>query len=287
MIIDKLYEKINDTGHVCLGLDTDFEYVPAGFASKFDSKSEAVLEFNKKIIKATSNSVACYKVQIAYYEALGIEGMKAFSNTLKYIKETGNIAISDVKRGDIAKTAQMYARAHFEGDFETDFITINSYMGMDTLEPYFDYLKDKEKGLFVLIRTSNKGAPDIQNINTIEGENVYTVMGKKVQNVGKSFLGKCGYSSIGGVVGCTHTQEGKKLREELDSTFFLIPGYGAQGGGAEEVAVYLKNGNGGVVNSSRGILLAYKKQNNPENFDECAYNEVERMRKDILNAVKG
>lgn len=287
MVIDKLYERVEKTGHVCLGLDTDFDYIPLNFADNFSSKGEAIFEFNKKIIDATRDIVACYKVQIAYYEALGVEGMIAFRNTLKYIRQNRNIVISDVKRGDIAKTAEMYARAHFEGDFETDFVTINAYMGMDTLEPFFPYIKEHGKGLFALIRTSNRGAPDIQNFLGKDGEKLYTHMGRKIQDMGSHFRGQCGYSSIGGVVGCTHIEEGIELRKELGSTFFLIPGYGAQGGGAKEVAVYLKSGNGGIVNSSRGILLAYKKQNRSEEFEICAREETERMREDILKIVKG
>ncbi|EQB89839.1 hypothetical protein M918_18640 [Clostridium sp. BL8] len=258
MIIDKLYKAVEEKGHVCLGLDTDISYIPEGFLKSFESIEEAVFNFNKEIIDETFDHVACYKPQIAYYEALGIEGLKAYSRTLKYIKEKGGISIGDIKRGDIAKTAEMYAKAHFQGEFEADFITLSPYMGMDTIEPFLDYIKNHEKGVFVLVRTSNKGAEDIQYIESKGSRRIYNIVGEKIKSLGEEVKGNCGYSSIGAVVGCTHVDEGKELRQSLDSTFFLIPGYGAQGGKAEDVALYLNQGNGGIVNSSRGILLAYK-----------------------------
>jgi orotidine-5'-phosphate decarboxylase len=286
MIIDALFNAVQEKGHVCLGLDTDYSYIPAWFAEKFENKGEAVFEFNKKIIDATYDAVACYKVQIAYYESLGIEGLMAYRDTVKYIKQKGCISIADIKRGDIAKTAEMYAKAHFEGDFESDFITVNPYMGMDSIEPYIPYLKNKEKGIFALVRTSNKGAVDIEYIEGKDGRKVYDIVGEKLQKLGLECMGQCGYSSIGGVVGCTHVDEGLKMRNELEKMFFLIPGYGAQGGGAADVAVYFKNGNGGVVNSSRGILLAYKKvEDGEKNFNKCAREAVLVMRDSILEVV--
>jgi orotidine-5'-phosphate decarboxylase len=287
MIIDRLYENINKNGHVCVGFDTGIEYIPKTVTDRYTSLEDALFEYNKTIIDATLDVAACYKVQIAYYEALGLAGFITYKRTLQYIREKGSIIIADIKRGDISKTAEMYAKAHFEGDFESDFITLNPYMGLDGLEPYLSYVKNKEKGLFVLVRTSNKGAEDIQYINTVEDRKVYSVVGEKIQELGDEYLGNCGYSSIGGVVGCTHVEEGIELRKSLDRMFFLIPGYGAQGGTAEDVALYLKDGNGGVVNSSRGILLAYKKHEDGEkHFGDYARKEVIRMRDDILNAVK-
>jgi len=283
MIIDKLFQSVEKKGPVCVGLDTCPEYIPKSFLDKFETEQHAVFEFNKKIIDATIDVCACFKVQIAFYESLGIEGLKAYAKTLKYIRSSGAIVIADVKRGDIASTASMYAKAHFEGDFESDFITLNPYMGLDSIEPYLHYIQNEEKGLFVLIRTSNKGAQDIQYISSQGNQKVYDIVGEKVQSIGEKYLGSCGYSSIGGVMGCTHPEEGVKLRNKLSSTFFLIPGYGAQGGKAEDVALYLKNGNGGIVNSSRGILLSYKKYENGENtFWQCARNEVIKMREDII-----
>ncbi|AAO36854.1 orotidine 5'-phosphate decarboxylase [Clostridium tetani] len=285
MMIDKLYKRVEKNGHVCAGLDTSLDYIPEYFKTKYFNEEDIIFNFNKEIIDATYDKVACFKIQIAYYEALGLKGLRAYKRTLDYIKESDGIVISDIKRGDISSTAKMYARAHFEGDFETDFITLSPYMGLDSIEPYFEYMKQKGKGVFVLVRTSNEGAKDIEFIESKDGNKVYEIIGKKLKNMGQDFLGNCGYSSIGGVVGCTHIDEAVKLRKDLGGMFFLIPGYGAQGGKAEDVALYLKNGNGGVVNSSRGILLAYKKQNDEKNFAKCSRNEVIRMRDDILQAI--
>ncbi|GAA0121140.1 MULTISPECIES: orotidine-5'-phosphate decarboxylase [Clostridium] len=287
MIIDKLFKTVKEKGHVCVGLDTDLSYIPNTFLEKFSSLEDAIFEFNKAIIDETIDVAACYKPQIAYYEALGIKGLMAYKRTLEYIRFKGGISIGDIKRGDISKTAEMYAKAHFEGDFEADFITLNPYMGLDSIEPYLPYIKEKEKGVFLLVRTSNKGAKDIQYIDTLDGKKVFNLVGEKIQDLGKECMGECGYSSIGGVVGCTHVEEGVELRNKLNSMFFLIPGYGAQGGKAEDVALYLKDGNGGVVNSSRGIMLAYKKHEDGEaNFAKYARKEVIRMRDEILRAIR-
>lgn len=285
MIIDKLYKKVEKNGVVCLGLDTSLDYIPQGFKDKFDNISDILFNFNKSIIDETLDVVACYKVQIAYYEALGIEGLLAYKRTLEYLREKEAISIADIKRGDIAATAKMYAKAHFEGDFESDFITLSPYMGMDSIEPYIPYFESGEKGAFVLVRTSNKGAEDIEFIESKNGKSVYDIVGEKLSNIGDSLLGESGYSAIGAVIGCTHTKEASKIREDLKNMFFLIPGYGAQGGKAEDVAKYLNNGNGGVVNSSRKILLAYKEQNDEENFALCARREAIKMRDEIRQAV--
>ncbi|MDF2503425.1 orotidine-5'-phosphate decarboxylase [Clostridium sp.] len=287
MIIDELYQKVAKNGHVCLGLDTDIDYIPSYFLNKYNNIEDAIFNFNKKIIDETLDAVACYKVQIAYYEAYGIKGLNAYKKTLEYIKSQKAISIADIKRGDIAKTAEMYAKAHFEGDFESDFVTLNPYMGFDSVEPYTPYIRDKEKGVFILLRTSNPGSKDIQYISTADNDRVYNVVGKKINDMGKEYLGECEYSSIGAVVGCTTGFEGKEIRDKYKSTFFLIPGYGAQGGTAEEVANYLSNGNGGIVNSSRGILLAYKKVEDGEHkFEQCARNAAIIMRDDIRSYSK-
>lgn len=283
MIIDRLFETVEEKGNVCVGLDTKLNYIPKDFLNKFNNVEDALFSFNKKIIDATKDQVACFKIQIAYYEAYGIKGLMAYKKTLEYVRSLGCIAISDVKRGDISDTAKMYAKAHFEGDFETDFITVNPYMGMDSIEPYMDYIKNKEKGIFALIRTSNNGSKDFEYIEeSASKKKLYEIVGEKLQNFGEEVIGKCGYSSIGGVVGCTTAEDGKRIRDNLSKVFFLIPGFGAQGGGAKEASVYLRNGNGGVVNSSRGILLAYKKYENGEkNFDECSRKEVIKMKNEL------
>ena len=282
MIIDRLYEKVQQNGNSCVGLDTDIDYIPGWLKEKCQSVEESLFEFNRMIIDATEDITSCYKLQIAYYESYGLKGLMAYKRTLEYVKSKGAISIGDIKRGDIAKTAQMYAKAHFEGDFESDFITLSPYMGMDSIEPYMDYMKNKNKGAFVLLRTSNPGAKDIQYIRTDSGNHVYDEVGAQIEKLGQQVMGDCGYSSLGAVVGCTHVDEGEKIRAQFAKTYFLIPGYGAQGGKGDDVKVYLKNGNGGVVNSSRGILLAYKKvEGGEKRFDECARAEVERMNGDF------
>ena len=228
MIIDKLYERVARNGHVCVGLDTDYSYLPETFAAQFATKGEAVFQYNKALINATLDVVACYKVQIAYYEAMGLEGMECYRKTLAYLREKDAIIIADIKRGDIAKTAEMYAKGHFTGDFEADFITVSPYMGLDSISPYLPYIQNNNKGLFVLIRTSNEGAKDIEYIETADGRHVYNVVGEKINELGKAYKGNCGFSAIGGVMGCTHADEAAEVRRQLDSTFFLIPGYGAQ-----------------------------------------------------------
>lgn len=284
-VIDKLYDRVEKRGVVCVGLDTALSYVPEHIKEGRTS-SEAIFEFNKQIIDATLDVVSCFKVQIAYYEALGLDGLIAYKKTLDYLREKGEIIIADIKRGDIAATATMYAKAHFEGDFEADFITLSPYMGMDSIEPYLPYLEKGNKGIFSLVRTSNPGAEDIEYLDTAKGKKVYEVVADKITEMGKNYAGECGYTAIGGVIGCTHVEEGKKIRANYDDMFFLIPGYGAQGGKAKDVALYLNNGNGGVVNSSRGILLAYKKENRALEFALCAREEAIKMRDEIREATK-
>ena len=285
LIIDKLYERVEERGVVCLGLDTDASYIPQHILSG-KSLDEAIFQFNKEIIDATLDVVACYKVQIAYYEALGLAGLIAYKNTLQYLREKDAIIIADIKRGDIAATASQYAKAHFTGDFEADFITLSPYMGMDSIEPYMPYMESGKKGVFVLVRTSNKGAEDFENLDIEGGKKLYNEVADKITEAGQTVKGRYGYTAIGGVIGCTHVEEGKEIRNRYSNMFFLIPGYGAQGGTAKDVALYLKNGNGGVVNSSRGILLAYKKENKELEYAECARNEAINMRDAIRGAVK-
>jgi len=287
MIVDKLFDAVAARGPVCVGLDTALDYLPPAFRSGFDMPGEALFQFNRRIVEATADRSACFKLQIAYYEALGLEGLRAYAKTLQYIRARGCIAVADVKRGDIAATAQMYAKAHFEGEFEADYMTLSPYMGMDSIDPYMPYLLHHEKGVFVLIRTSNPGATDIQYLEQTSGARVYAEVGRQVAELGRQCVGSSGYSSVGGVVGCTHVEEARQLRRDLSSVFFLVPGYGAQGGTAADVALCLADGNGGVVNSSRRILLAWKnRQDGDAHFDAYARAEAERMRDDIGAVVK-
>ena len=281
MIIDRLYEAVKEKGFVCVGLDSHLDYIPNYMKEKHEKISDIIFEYNKTIIDATSDIVAIYKPQIAYYEANGLEGLIAYQRTLRYLKEKGLLSIGDVKRGDIASTAKEYAKAHFKGEFEADFITLNPYMGMDSITPYLDYLKTGEKGVFVLLRTSNEGAKDIECLD-YNGEALYFKVGDELKKFADELTSECGYSPLGFVVGATHSEEAKKIRERYKNIFFLLPGYGAQGAKAEDIRTYLNDFNGGVVNSSRGIIKYYQKfEDGEERFAHYTREAVLNMRKDI------
>lgn len=281
MIIDRLYDSVKEKGFVCVGLDTSLDYIPSSIKEKSSDVAEIVFEYNKQIIDCTEDITGIYKVQIAYYEAMGLEGMKAYSKTVSYLKEKNLLSIGDVKRGDIANTAKEYGKAHFSGDFEVDFITVNPYMGFDSITPYLDFVEKGDKGIFVLLRTSNPGAKDIEYLD-YKGEPLYYHIGDAIYEMGNSYLGENNYSNIGFVVGGTHSEEAREIRERYKNSFFLIPGYGAQGGKAEDIRLYLDDFNGGVVNSSRGIITAYKKYEDGEKkFQEYTREAVEKMRGDI------
>ena len=281
MIVDRLYEAVKEKGFVCVGLDSHLDYIPNYIKEKHEKLSDVIFEYNKTIIDATSDIVAIYKPQIAYYEANGLEGLIAYQRTLRYIKEKGLLSIGDVKRGDIASTAKEYAKAHFKGEFEAGFITLNPYMGMDSITPYLDYLKTGEKGVFVLLRTSNEGAKDIECLD-YNGEALYFKVGDELKKFADELTSECGYSPLGFVVGATHSEEAKKIRESYKNIFFLLPGYGAQGAKAEDIRTYLNDFNGGVVNSSRGIIKYYQKfEDGEERFAHYTREAVLNMRKDI------
>ena len=282
--MDKLYEAVAARGPVCVGLDTDFSYLPEGFAKAELTAGENIVRFNKAVVDATKDVAGCFKVQIAYYESLGLDGIRAYKETLDYVKAAGMPVIADIKRGDIAKTAEMYAKAHFEGDFEADFITLAPYMGLDSIRPYLPYVTGAGKGLFVLVRTSNPGAKDFEYEKLADGRHVYDMVGDKLHELGGECMGEKGYSSLGLVIGGTHIEEAAEIRARYEDSFFLIPGYGAQGGTADDIPRYLdKHSNGGVVNSSRAVLLAYKKQPGVA-FDEAARNECIKMKEAIAHA---
>lgn len=280
MIQDKLYKRIIDRSCICVGLDTAFDYIPENMRS--DNLSESIFKFNKEIIDCTEDLVGIYKVQIAYYEAMGIEGLIAYHKTLNYLRSKDLLSIGDVKRSDISATAKQYAIAHFSGDFEADFITLNPYMGYDSITPYLDHLENNHKGIFVLLRTSNPGAKDIEYLK-YNDEPLYYNIGDHLEEIGKKFIGESGYSALGMVVGGTYSLEAKEIRQRYPRTLFLIPGYGAQGGKAEDIRIYLgENMDGGIVNSSRGIIKAYQKyEDGAEKFQKYTRKAVEEMKEDI------
>ena len=297
MITDKLIDGIiamqNPT---CVGLDTLFDYLPdemrAG-AKTFEDVSERVLEFNKKIIDSVCDIVPSVKVQIAYYEMYGVAGMKAYYETLRYAAEKGLVVIADAKRNDIGSTASCYAKA-FLGEtqvndeiikaFPSDYVTVNGYLGSDGIVPFVEQCEKHDKGIFVLVKTSNPSGAEIQNMVLDNGMPMYEYVGGLVEKWGESTIGKYGYSAVGAVVGATHPTEAARLRAVLPHTFFLIPGYGAQGGNAEMLkSCFGANGLGGVVNNSRGILCAYKK--NGGTYYEAAREACVAMQKDLSSVI--
>ena len=297
MITDRLIEGIIDMQNpTCVGLDTLFDYLPddmkAGVTT-FDGVAERVLEFNKKIIDNVYDIVPSVKVQIAYYEMYGVPGMKAYEETLKYATDKGLIVIADAKRNDIGSTASCYAKT-FLGEtavndvkhkaFAADYVTVNGYLGTDGIAPFVEECVKNDKGIFVLVKTSNPSGAEVQNLVLENGTPIYEMMGGLVEKWGESTVGKYGYSAVGAVVGATHPTEATRLRKVLPHTFFLIPGYGAQGGNAEMLKnCFGANGLGGVVNNSRGILCAYKK--NGGTYYEAARNATIAMQKDLSNVI--
>ena len=228
--IDRLFEAVSEKGHVCVGLDTAAEYIPPAERQRAVSDSEAVLAFNRAIIDSTFDIAACYKVQIAYYEEAGLAGLSVYAQTLQYIRAKGGLAIADIKRGDIADTATRYAKAHFEGEFEADFVTLSPYMGMDSVEPWLAYAKDKGKGAFVLMRTSNKGMRDFEYLELKQhggcssgAYRLYHAVGNKLTELAAAHSGQYGYGVFGAVVGCTEREEAAEIRKNYPRLFFLIP----------------------------------------------------------------
>ncbi|MBQ9728373.1 MAG: orotidine-5'-phosphate decarboxylase [Clostridia bacterium] len=297
MITDRLIEKIIDMQNpTCVGLDTLFDYLPddmkAG-VTNFDQVAERVFEFNKKLIDTLYGIVPSVKVQIAYYEMYGAAGMKAYEETLKYAAEKDLVVIADAKRNDIGSTAACYAKT-FLGEtsvngiaqkaFPADYVTVNGYLGSDGILPFVEECEKADKGIFVLVKTSNPSGAEVQNVNLENGVPMYEYMGGLVEKWGESTVGKYGYSAVGAVVGATHPTEAARLREVLPHTFFLIPGYGAQGGNAQMLKSCFKaNGLGGVVNNSRGILCAYKKQGGT--YYDAAKAAAEAMQKDLSDVI--
>ena len=281
MIIDKLYKLSNERGPICIGLDTRLDFLPDYIVSNYKlSITDKIYLFNKAIIDSTLDITACYKIQIACYEANGIAGLKAYKKTLSYIRKRNNIVIADIKRGDILSTAQQYAKAHFTGDFEADFLTINPYMGSDAVKPYLPYLDTGQKGIFVLVKTSNPGSKDFQEL-TFDGQPLYLHVAQKIEEWGLQYRGKCGYSALGSVVGLTYPDEFIAIKNNANHTFFLIPGYGAQGGTGKDLARIFKHNFNAVVNSSRGIIAAHKGIDETENFVNIIRQKVVEMKKDI------
>ena len=293
MIFDRLIDKIVSMQNpTCVGLDTSFDYLPESMRAgvkDFESASKAVFAFNKGIVDCVCDIVPAVKVQIAYYEALGASGMDCFEKTCAYAKEKGLFVIADAKRNDIGATASRYAEAFlgeggFGRAFAADMLTVNAYLGSDGVLPFLEECKARDKGIFVLVKTSNPSSGELQNLKLSDGRTVYECMGDMTKTWGEGTQGEYGFTRVGAVVGATYPEEAKILRERLPDTFFLIPGYGAQGAGADMLKnCFKKGGRGGIVNNSRGILCAYKKRGG-DHFEAARAAAID-MQKDLLSTL--
>lgn len=292
MQIDRLCKAIQDTQcPVCAGLDTEYGYLTPEYhseaAESSDSeKAQCVLKFNCDIIDAIADIVPSVKVQIAYYEQYGAAGVQCFYDTMDYARRKGLVVIADAKRNDIGATAEGYAKAHLLKS-PADFLTVNAYLGIDGIKPFLDACAATGKGIFVLVKTSNPSGGEFQDLD-VGGKKLYEAVADKVKSWGEMLTGELNYSSVGAVVGATYPAEALALRARVPSVFFLVPGYGAQGAGADDIAVnFDQNGLGAVVNASRGLLLAYKK----EKYAGLSATQAARafsldMKDDILAALK-
>jgi len=278
--MEKLVEAVRKKGPVCVGLDTQLSFLPDCLRRAGGTDGEKIFAFNRAVIDATEDIAGCFKLQIACYEALGLDGMRAFSRTLQYARSRGSVTITDAKRGDISSTAAQYAAAHFSGDFETDLLTVNVFMGEDAVSPYYPYLA-RGKGVFALVKTSNPSGKDFQDL-LMDGETLYERTARKVCQWGEAFVGSSGFSAIGAVTGLTYPEEFERIRPLLPHTFLLIPGYGAQGGTGRDIAGFFRDGVRGVVNSSRGIIAAHKGRCEGAHFADHVRAAAQDMKKDIL-----
>lgn len=299
-LIDKIIEYKNPT---VAGLDPKLAYIPeyireecfAKYADPLEAAAQALLVFNKALIDALCDIVPAVKPQAAYYEMYGWQGVRALYETIQYAKEKGMIVITDGKRNDIGATMEAYATAHLgvtETDagavsaFDGDMLTVNGYLGTDGIAPLLKVCKERDRGVFVLVKTSNKSSGELQDLK-IGDKTVYETMGAMCENWGSDTVGKYGYSAVGAVVGATYPEQLTELRVKMPHTFFLVPGYGAQGGGAQGlIGAFDENGLGAIVNSSRAIMCAYQKEGcDPHDFAGAARREAIRMREDIMSVV--
>lgn len=306
-MINKLTEKIKKThAPICVGLDPMLSYVPKQvqetafkeYGETLEGAAEAIWQFNKAIIDATYDLIPAVKPQIAMYEQFGIPGLVAFKKTVDYCKEKDLVVIGDIKRGDIGSTSSAYAVGHLGkvqvgtkeyAGFDEDFATVNPYLGSDGVNPFIDICKKEKKGLFILVKTSNPSSGEFQD-QLINGRPLYELVGEKVAQWGADCMGD-EYSYIGAVVGATYPEMGKVLRKVMPKAYILVPGYGAQGGkGKDLVHFFNEDGLGAIVNSSRGIIAAYKQEKyaaiGAENFGDASRAAVEDMIADIRGALE-
>ena len=300
-LIENIIEKQNPT---VAGLDPKLDYVPASvrgacfaqYGKTLEGAAAALLAFNKAIIDQICDIVPAVKPQAAYYEMYGWQGVRALAETIAYAQQKGMFVMTDGKRNDIGTTMEAYATAHLgttdvAGEaidaFGADALTVNGYLGTDGIQPLVKICQEKDKGIFVLVKTSNPSSGELQDLKLTNGASVYEQMGRMCEQWGEALPGKYGYSGVGAVVGATYPEQLKEMREKAPHTFFLVPGYGAQGGGAQDAKnAFDKNGLGAIINSSRGIMCAWKKQGLTEDdFAVAARNEALRMKADILSVI--
>ena len=302
-MIDQLVRQIKSKNNpTVVGLDPRLNFIPSyikeemydKYGKTLEAVAKAYLAFNKAIIDEVYDLVPAVKPQVAMYEQLGAVGIQSYIDSITYAKEKGLVIIGDIKRSDIASTAQSYAEGHIglvdvEGQkfevYKEDFITLNPFLGIDSVEPYFDACRTRDKGLFLLVKTSNPNSGQIQDLR-VNDQYLYEYIGGLVSEWGKDMIGESGFSKIGAVVGATHKEQGIRLREQMPHTFFLVPGYGAQGATAEDLAgTFNKEGLGSIVNSSRGIIAAYKKDlykdYGEKEFAKASRQAVIDMRNDL------
>ena len=306
-MINKLISNIRKTNApIVVGLDPMLNYIPehiqkkafAEFGETLEGAAEAIWQYNKGIVDATYDLIPAVKPQIAMYEQFGIPGLVAYKKTVDYCKSKDLVVIGDIKRGDIGSTAAAYAVGHLGhvqvgsrkyAGFDEDFATVNPYLGSDGVKPFMDVCKEEKKGIFVLVKTSNPSSGEFQD-RVIDGRPLYELVGEKVAQWGDELMGD-GYSYVGAVVGATYPEMGKVLRKIMPKTFILVPGYGAQGGkGADLVHFFNEDGLGAIVNSSRGIIAAYKqdkyKEFGAENYADASRQAVKDMIADISGALE-
>ena len=306
-MINKLIKNIQKTNApIVVGLDPMLNYIPehiqkkafAEFGETLEGAAEAIWQYNKGIVDATFDLIPAVKPQIAMYEQFGIPGLIAYKKTVEYCKSKDLVVIGDIKRGDIGSTSAAYAVGHLGqvqvgskkyAGFDEDFATVNPYLGSDGVKPFMDVCKEEKKGIFVLVKTSNPSSGEFQD-RVIDGRPLYELVGEKVAQWGDELMGD-GYSYVGAVVGATYPEMGKVLRKIMPKTFILVPGYGAQGGkGADLVHFFNEDGLGAIVNSSRGIIAAYKqekyKEFGAENYADASRAAVKDMIADISGALE-
>jgi orotidine-5'-phosphate decarboxylase len=303
-MIDLLIQKIKETNNpTVVGLDPRLDFVPEHikeeaydqYGKTLKGAAQSYVMYNKAIIDEVHDLIPAVKPQVAMYEQLGAEGIAAYIETINYAKNKGLVIIGDIKRSDIASTATSYAEGHIglvkveDQTFEVykeDFITLNPFLGIDSVEPYFEACKERDKGLFLLVKTSNPNSGQIQDLR-VENQFMYEYIGQLVSMWGKDMIGQYGFSKIGAVVGATHKEQGIALRKQMPHTFFLVPGYGAQGATAEDLAgCFNQDGLGAIVNSSRGIIAAYKNAKysgefSPKEFAKASRQAVIDMKYDL------